>query len=29
LLDHQPAGAFFGFPATEEARAFLAGTLDW
>ena len=29
LLDHQPAGAFFGFPATEEARAFLAGNLDW
>jgi tungstate transport system ATP-binding protein len=29
LLDHQPAGAFFGLPATDEARAFLAGTLDW
>jgi tungstate transport system ATP-binding protein len=29
LLDFQPAGAFFGFPATEEARAFLAGNLDW
>jgi tungstate transport system ATP-binding protein len=29
LLDHQPAGVFFGFPATEEARAFLAGNLDW
>jgi tungstate transport system ATP-binding protein len=29
LLERQPAAAFFAFPATDEATAFLAGTLDW
>jgi tungstate transport system ATP-binding protein len=29
LLERQPAARFFAYPATEEAAAFLAGTLDW
>ncbi|MFO1059415.1 MAG: ATP-binding cassette domain-containing protein [Dongiaceae bacterium] len=29
LLERQPAASFFADPATAEASAFLAGTLDW